>query len=72
MATPLDPKQVVTFEELLMSQVVYQDVLVSVLIKKWKGRPRLRRDIITGPQGVAHNKANHPTPAFGPSLCRTQ
>ena len=32
MATPLDPKQVVSFEELLMSQVVSQDALIRLLI----------------------------------------
>jgi len=34
MATPLDPKQVVTFEELLMSQMVSQDALIRLLIAK--------------------------------------
>ena len=34
MATPLDPKQVVTFEELLMSQVVQQEALTRLLIEK--------------------------------------
>ena len=34
MATPLDPKQVVTFEELLMSQVVQQEGLTRLLIEK--------------------------------------
>jgi hypothetical protein len=34
MTTPLDPKQVVTFEELLMSQVVSQDALIRLLIAK--------------------------------------
>lgn len=34
MATPLDPKQVVTFEELLMSQVVQQEALTRLLVEK--------------------------------------
>ena len=34
MATQLDPKQVVTFEELLMSQVIQQEALTRLLIKK--------------------------------------
>ena len=34
MATPLDPKQVVSFEELLMSQVVQQEALTRLLIEK--------------------------------------
>jgi hypothetical protein len=34
MATPLDPKQLVSFEELLMSQVVSQDALIRLLIEK--------------------------------------
>ncbi len=34
MATPLDPKQTVSFEELLMSQVVQQEVLTRLLIQK--------------------------------------
>jgi hypothetical protein len=34
MATPLDPKQVVSFEELLMSQVVQQETLTRMLIEK--------------------------------------
>jgi hypothetical protein len=34
MAIPLDPKQVVSFEELLMSQVVQQEALTRLLIKK--------------------------------------
>ena len=34
MATGLDPKQVVPFEELLMSQVVSQDALIRLLIEK--------------------------------------
>ncbi len=34
MATPLDPKQVVSFEELLMSQVVQQEALTRSLMEK--------------------------------------
>jgi hypothetical protein len=34
MALPLDPKQVVSFEELLMSQVVQQEALTRLLIEK--------------------------------------
>ena len=34
MATSLDPKQVVSFEQLLMSQVVSQDALIRLLIAK--------------------------------------
>jgi hypothetical protein len=34
MATPLDPKQVVTFEELLLSQVVQQEALTRLLVEK--------------------------------------
>ena len=34
MATPLDPKQTVSFEELLMSQVVQQEALTRLLIEK--------------------------------------
>ena len=34
MATELDPKQVVRFEELLMSQVVQQEALTRLLIEK--------------------------------------
>jgi hypothetical protein len=34
MATPLDPKQIVSFEELLISQVVQQEVLTRLLIDK--------------------------------------
>ena len=34
MATPLDPKQITSFEELLMSQVVSQDALIWLLIEK--------------------------------------
>ena len=33
-ATLLDPKQVVSFEELLLSQVVSQDALIRLLIEK--------------------------------------
>ena len=34
MAITLDPKQVVSFEELLMSQVVQQEALTRLLIEK--------------------------------------
>jgi len=34
MATSLDPKQVVTFEGLLMSQVIQQEALTRLLVKK--------------------------------------
>ena len=34
MATTLDPKQVVSSEELLMSQVVQQEALTKLLIEK--------------------------------------
>ena len=34
MAIPLDPKQVVSFEELLISQVVQQEALTRLLIEK--------------------------------------
>jgi hypothetical protein len=34
MATPLDPKQVVSFEELLLSQVVQQKALTTLLVGK--------------------------------------
>ena len=34
MAIPLDPKQIVSFEELLMSQVVQQEALTRLLIDK--------------------------------------
>ena len=34
MATALDPKQVVSFEELLMSQAVQQEALARLLIEK--------------------------------------
>jgi hypothetical protein len=34
MATLLDPKQMVSFGELLMSQVVHQEALIQLLIKK--------------------------------------
>jgi len=34
MATPLNPKQVVTFEELLMSQLITQEALTRLLIGK--------------------------------------
>jgi len=34
MAISLDPKQIVSFEELLMSQVVQQEVLTRLLVEK--------------------------------------
>jgi len=34
MATPLDPKQVISFEELLMSHVVQQGALTRLLVEK--------------------------------------
>ena len=34
MATPLDPKQLVSFEELLVSQVVQQEALTRLLLEK--------------------------------------
>jgi hypothetical protein len=34
MATGLDPKQVVSSEELLMSQVVSQEAVIRLLVKK--------------------------------------
>jgi hypothetical protein len=34
MVIPLDPKQIVSFEELLMSQVVQQEALTRLLIKQ--------------------------------------
>jgi hypothetical protein len=34
MATPLDPKQLVSFEELLMSQVIQQEALTRLLVEK--------------------------------------
>ena len=34
MATPLDPKQIVSFEEILMSQVVQQEALTRLLVEK--------------------------------------
>ncbi len=34
MATALDPKQVVSFQELLMSQVVQQEALTRLLVEK--------------------------------------
>jgi hypothetical protein len=34
MATPLGPKQIVTSEELLMSQVVQQEALTRLLVEK--------------------------------------
>ncbi len=35
MATPLDRKQLVSFEGLLMSQAVGQDGLTGLLVEKW-------------------------------------
>jgi uncharacterized protein YqgQ len=34
MATPLNPKRIVSFEELLMSQVVQQEALTKLLVQK--------------------------------------
>jgi hypothetical protein len=34
MATPLDPKQIVPFEELLMSQVIHQEALTRLLVER--------------------------------------
>ncbi len=34
MAIPLDPKEIVSFEELLMSQVIQQEALTRLLIEK--------------------------------------
>jgi hypothetical protein len=34
MAIPLDPNQIVSFEELLMSQVVQQEALTRLLVEK--------------------------------------
>lgn len=34
MATSLDPKQIVSFEEILMSQVVQQEALTRLLVEK--------------------------------------
>ena len=34
MAIPLDPKQLISFEELLMSQVVRQEALTRLLVEK--------------------------------------
>ena len=34
MATALDPKQIVTFEELLVSQVTQQEALTRLLVEK--------------------------------------
>ncbi len=34
MATAIDPKQIVSFEELLMSQVVQQGALTRLLVEK--------------------------------------
>jgi hypothetical protein len=35
MAILFDPKQIVSFEELLMSQVVQQEALTRLLVGKW-------------------------------------
>ena len=34
MVTPLDPKQVISFEELLRSQIVSQEALIGLLVEK--------------------------------------
>jgi hypothetical protein len=34
MATALDPKQIVSFEELFMSQVIQQEALTRLLVEK--------------------------------------
>jgi hypothetical protein len=34
MATGLDPKQIISYEELLMSQVVQQEALIRLLVEK--------------------------------------
>jgi uncharacterized protein YqgQ len=34
MAIPLDPKQIVSFEELLLSQVIQQEALTRLLVEK--------------------------------------
>ena len=34
MATPLDPKQILSFEELLMFQVVQQEAITRLLMEK--------------------------------------
>jgi len=34
MTIPLDPKQIVSFDELLMSQVVQQEALTRLLVEK--------------------------------------
>ena len=34
MVLPMDPKQIVSFEELLMSQVISQDALIRLLVEK--------------------------------------
>ena len=34
MASPLEPKQIVSFEELLMSQVIQQEALTRLLVEK--------------------------------------
>jgi hypothetical protein len=45
MAIPLDPKQVVSFEELLMSQVVQQEALTRFLIGKGNVRHDCERRV---------------------------
>lgn len=35
MAIPLNPKQLVSFEELLTCQVIQQEALTRLLIEKW-------------------------------------
>jgi hypothetical protein len=34
MTTPLDPKQIVSFEELFMSQLISQEALTRLLVEK--------------------------------------
>jgi hypothetical protein len=34
MVTPLDPKQLISFEELLRSQIVSQEALIGLLVEK--------------------------------------
>ena len=34
MAIPIDPKQIVSFEELLMSQVIQQEALTRLLVER--------------------------------------
>jgi hypothetical protein len=35
MGIALDPKEIVSFEELLMSQIVQQEALTCLLVEKW-------------------------------------